>query len=320
MRYWLLLTVLVIGCGGGNSVDGECTPGESIACIGAGGCEGGQVCLDDGTGFGVCDCGGDGDADGDSDADGDTDGDVDGDVDGDADADCPDGCYDGDNCTEDVCDDGACEFRPLTGTSCGAEGGVAGTCYDGECCGGCWDGSTCRSGDELAACQFAGQACENCDDGNACTEDACGDLGCTHTNLDGVECPGGVCERGHCEACGGDGEDCCAGDACDAGLVCDDRGRCRPCGGEGEACCDAAEWVDACPAVDLTCVTGTCEPCGERDERCCGFRSERCGPSLACVGPVVDSYCVCGDGGQPCCDGTDCDAPYMCRIGICDIP
>jgi hypothetical protein len=35
-----------------------CTPGASQACVGPGGCNGGQVCLPGGAAFGQCDCGG----------------------------------------------------------------------------------------------------------------------------------------------------------------------------------------------------------------------------------------------------------------------
>jgi hypothetical protein len=35
----------------------SCTPGASVACVGAGGCRGGQVCLPEGGKFGPCDCG-----------------------------------------------------------------------------------------------------------------------------------------------------------------------------------------------------------------------------------------------------------------------
>ncbi|MCH2109145.1 MAG: hypothetical protein MK135_07440 [Polyangiaceae bacterium] len=34
-----------------------CVPGASQGCIGVGGCQGGQSCLSDGSGFGRCDCG-----------------------------------------------------------------------------------------------------------------------------------------------------------------------------------------------------------------------------------------------------------------------
>jgi hypothetical protein len=35
----------------------HCVPGASQACVGPGGCQGGQVCLPDGGGLGPCDCG-----------------------------------------------------------------------------------------------------------------------------------------------------------------------------------------------------------------------------------------------------------------------
>lgn len=35
----------------------RCVPGATQACVGAGGCSGGQACLKDGSGFGPCDCG-----------------------------------------------------------------------------------------------------------------------------------------------------------------------------------------------------------------------------------------------------------------------
>ncbi len=34
-----------------------CTKGATQACVGPGACQGGQVCLEDGSGFGPCDCG-----------------------------------------------------------------------------------------------------------------------------------------------------------------------------------------------------------------------------------------------------------------------
>jgi hypothetical protein len=36
----------------------SCVPGATQACVGPGGCAGGQACRADGSGFGPCDCGG----------------------------------------------------------------------------------------------------------------------------------------------------------------------------------------------------------------------------------------------------------------------
>ncbi len=35
-----------------------CTPGATQKCVGSGACDGGQICVADGSGFGSCDCGG----------------------------------------------------------------------------------------------------------------------------------------------------------------------------------------------------------------------------------------------------------------------
>lgn len=40
---------------GGSAM--ACTPGLSVACVGPGACQGGQVCAADGSGYGPCDCG-----------------------------------------------------------------------------------------------------------------------------------------------------------------------------------------------------------------------------------------------------------------------
>jgi hypothetical protein len=46
--------LFVLGCG--SSDEPACTPGASVACVGTGGCAGGQVCNAAGSGFGACEC------------------------------------------------------------------------------------------------------------------------------------------------------------------------------------------------------------------------------------------------------------------------
>jgi hypothetical protein len=41
----------------GPATPPRCVPGESRACVGPGGCSGGQVCASDGASFELCDCG-----------------------------------------------------------------------------------------------------------------------------------------------------------------------------------------------------------------------------------------------------------------------
>src|ERR1043166_7860195 len=48
--------VLASACGA-QEVASHCTPGQSIACVGAGGCSGGQTCNANGMGYGECQCG-----------------------------------------------------------------------------------------------------------------------------------------------------------------------------------------------------------------------------------------------------------------------
>ena len=47
----LLVPLFTAGC------HPNCTPGQSVACTGPGGCAGGQVCAAEGTSFGPCQCG-----------------------------------------------------------------------------------------------------------------------------------------------------------------------------------------------------------------------------------------------------------------------
>ena len=70
-----------------------------------------------------------------------------------------------------------------------------------------------------------------------------------------------VCQvDGECGACGGEGEQCCAGDTCPDGRTCDpDSGRCLSCGGRFQSCCETGvsrSWcrrtvraVNACPSA-----------------------------------------------------------------------
>jgi hypothetical protein len=46
--------------GGGAGTAGVCEPGRSVECTGPAGCRGGQVCRNDGSGWGACDCSGEG--------------------------------------------------------------------------------------------------------------------------------------------------------------------------------------------------------------------------------------------------------------------
>lgn len=52
----LALVGLTVCCNGGASKEPLCTPGRTIACRGAGDCDGAEACLSDGSGYGACVC------------------------------------------------------------------------------------------------------------------------------------------------------------------------------------------------------------------------------------------------------------------------
>ena len=54
----VIAVALPLAACGTDDEDSGCTPGESQGCVGPGGCQGGQACLADGTGYGECNCGG----------------------------------------------------------------------------------------------------------------------------------------------------------------------------------------------------------------------------------------------------------------------
>jgi hypothetical protein len=53
----LYAMLCLAGCGEATQPESLCTAGETQACLGPGACQGAQVCVDDGTTWGPCDCG-----------------------------------------------------------------------------------------------------------------------------------------------------------------------------------------------------------------------------------------------------------------------
>lgn len=57
VRFLLFAVSLTVSLGcGTSSTPTSCTPGMSVACVGTGGCAGGQICNAEGTAFGACMC------------------------------------------------------------------------------------------------------------------------------------------------------------------------------------------------------------------------------------------------------------------------
>ncbi|MFO0626922.1 MAG: hypothetical protein U0325_15025 [Polyangiales bacterium] len=98
--------------------------------------------------------------------------------------------------------------------------------------------------------------------------------------------------------------DCCAPDACRAG-VCGAR-----CTADGATCATSA---DCCaPAV---CVSGTCRPTCRPTGGACTTGADCCAPG-GCVGGMCTPP-PCRASGATCASDTDCCAPLSCRGGMC---
>lgn len=93
-------------------------------------------------------------------------------------------------------------WSPLATECSGDEECFSGWCVDGVCCDDACGGSDptdCRTCGGDGACTVTDTP-GSCDDANPCTVNTCDVVGaCYHPNqLDGVECPGGVCVAGSC--------------------------------------------------------------------------------------------------------------------------
>lgn len=206
-------------------------------------------------------------------------------------------CNDGNLCTEDFCDQyGGCFHSYNTAP-----------CEDGDPCSvedHCLNGS-CTPGTD-----------RECDDGKPCTLDLCSptigcyttpitepDIPCTTTDpcIIGATCQNGLCvgERRDCE----DG-DPCTDNYCDSNDgLCKKRNNSAPCE-DGNFC-----------TVNDYCKTGVCTGGSARD--------------CSDTDPCTADFCVSGTGCvndqitgcQHCPSGLDseCDSPYVCKVGICDM-
>jgi hypothetical protein len=113
--------------------------------------------------------------------------------------------------------------------------------------------------------------------------------------------------------CGGDGQGCCANDACSDGLACNAASSCEVCGDTGQLACAGG----VCHASDnVPGDGGRCEHCGNMHERVCA--GNRC--NEVHTAPDDSGRCEfdhwCGGDGQPCCDadffGGNCNGSLHC--------
>jgi Domain of unknown function (DUF5060) len=177
------------------------------------------------------------------------------------------------------------------------------TCVGGVCgCSqtGCTDPSQCPG---CGACMAS--TCVNCQCG--CTQTGCTDPTQCPTCPTGYAPTCSSCQCGCAAICGLQGNACCPGNQCAAGLVCDQTGTCQPmappCGGLNQPCCPSM-FGGTCQGT-LICPSGTCVQCVDPSQ------CPTCGPcqTATCVGGV------CG------CQATGCADPSQCPgCGACMTP
>ncbi|GMH37787.1 hypothetical protein BSKO_05660 [Bryopsis sp. KO-2023] len=211
-----------------------------------------------------------------------------------------------------------------TCTNCGSEGNpccrksgpdfVERICGEGMYCK--WDPRKSSLESECVKGTWGGLDAGDCgQSGKAC----CEDVGTTPCG------PGMVCYSNSCQACGGDGEKCCADNACNDGFACEDR-QCvsRPppdpqnCGNPGQPCCLADSFYKS----DLVyCNAGSyCfDDSRSDDDKVIGDFSRS--HNAQCVAFEGQG---CGKEGEECCHRAACDAGMYCDTqmsrlsGTCD--
>ncbi len=251
------------------------------------------------------------------------------------DADCNDAnpCTTGDHCAAGKCvpevmlncDDG----NPCTNDACEADKGCVHSLNQAPCN----DGNACTSADQCSNGWCSGVFL-NCDDGNVCTDDSCDqELGCQHLAndkpcTDATVCTiGDHCEDGECVSTGEldcDDENLCTDDACDKNLGCVHKANSAACD-DGDGCTvnDKCQNGGCTGGVALVCNDGTdctidscIAPGGcqylpnnlacDDDDIC---TDDACDPAVGCVHSLNQAPC---DDGNPCTDGDACAA------GICE--
>lgn len=321
-----------------------CTPGQSVACVGPGGCAGGQACNADGTAYEACDCGGSTDA---------------GPEASDAAAAAPDA-----DVTQ-ACSDNAAEYCAQL-TTCSPF--LLSTQYgDSVICETRLAGAYCNNmvtaegsgwtADGLEACAAAREAL-------SCTEflylkpapSACRPTGTITSGgcIWDSQCSAGYCripsgmQCGTCVERGNTGAPCTTSNDCDGNLVCTAAGcaapvplgsacsatlpcesgavclssKCIQPGGVGASCDADAGGVDCdynlgaycdgtmCAAITVAMSASLCG--GSYPPVAC-YADGACQGGF-CVPPLADGFPCGGDG------GVNCTIPSTCNSGTCSSP
>lgn len=289
MKSVIGLMLIFVFCSCGSTDRQTCDPGRQIDCTCAGGAAGFQRCMDDGSGWGECECACEKDCAG---------------LVCGPDPECGESCGTCD--TGEDCVSGACRCGG-TGPDC-----VSGeTCCDNECsdldvdrdhCGdcsiACQPGEFCSDGACIPGCNDSGDCV-----GLTCCDSICVDLGVnnSHCGACGTACGNGeTCVGGSCQ-CGGTGPDCSSSEIC-CGTSCHDPATDNDhCGG----CSTACDMNENC--MSGSCMCGGSGPDCTISEICCGTE---------CFDPTTDDeHCgecsiSCGTWGQ--CQQGDCVSVMPC--------
>jgi hypothetical protein len=215
----------------------------------------------------------------------------------------------------------ACFVRACVGGKCGLTDAPPGTAVlsqvDGDC--------------KRVECDASGNPADVADaedffdDGRPCTVDLCDGMKPTHQPaMQGIGCPGGICNAvGSCVECGKD-EDCDDTMGCPAGVCFCDDGHCVP-----NTCKDGTQNLGE---TDVDCGGTECNPCD--DGEMCAVADD-CTSSVCNLGMCQAPTCMdtvkngaesdvdCGPAPcTPCGDGQECSDPTHCVSGVCggDMP
>lgn len=280
-----MVLVLLVGCGDDDGP--ACVAGSTQACVGPGGCAGGQACLPDGSGFGECDCGADAGADAAVDASTDASSDASFDASLDVSIDAPDATADAAADADGGPDPDECD--PLANSGCGP-GEKCTWSRDEEL--GVEGRTTCVPDGAVAV----GEPCETVGEAGSYTDD----------------CAGGAFCLGECATICNDADDMCPdGTHCATfGRVFMDRpdiGMCIFSCDVLSQNCDVGEACYLAPETgEASCVPPAAEVGSQGDV--CEFINA-CEPGYGCIfddgtgAPTQCAYhCDADDAGGPTCD------------------
>ncbi len=250
-------------------------------------------------------------------------------------------CNDNNDCTADICFEGACSNEPdcLDDPDCD-DGDVCttNTCTAEGCCDIspiCLTSADCNDGDACTedVCLASG-CCENtplcpsiddCDDNNVCTTDICGASGCCENTpecMSAIDCDDAdICTTDSCTA-----EGCCENTPeCTSAVDCNDGDDCTADSCTVDGCCENIPLCES--AIDCddqnVCTLDACGPdgCCEHVRECMTASdcddgdvctSDTCSPEGCCIS---EPLCVQD---QDCDDGNVCTANACGPDGCCE--